>query len=315
MSAESTETTGATKPILVTGATGKQGGAVVDALLANPNASQFTILGVTRNPSSASAQRLASKSPLVKIVQGDYADIPTLFKSASAAASQPVWGVFSIQMPEKPAREEQQGKDLIDAALGNGVKHFVYTSVDRGGNEKSWDNPTDVPHFISKHNIEQHLKTKAAGTDMSWTVLRPVAFMDNFTPGFQMRVFMAAWKEKLGMDKPLQLVSTSDIGFFGAQSFFNPEKYNGQAIGIAGDDLNQQQVQDTLRKIKGYDNPATFSIIGKALNYMVADVGKMLDFFAETGYGVDIQDLRRQNPALMDFETWLEERSMFEKKN
>ena len=69
---------------------------------------------------------------------------------------------------------------------------------------------------------------------MSWTVLRPVAFMDNFGPGFGMKVFMSAWKQTLGA-KPLQLIATSDIGHYAAQSFANPQRFNGQAIGLAGD--------------------------------------------------------------------------------
>lgn len=73
--------------------------------------------------------------------------------------------------------EEKQGKDLVDAALKNSVKHFVYTSVDRQG-EKSLDNPTNIPHFISKHNIEHHLIDSAKGSAMTWTILRPVAFLE-----------------------------------------------------------------------------------------------------------------------------------------
>jgi hypothetical protein len=66
----------------------------------------------------------------------------------------------------------------VDGALEHEVKHFVYTSVDRGGDEKSYDNPTDIPHFISKYRIEHHLVDKA-GDKMGWTILRPVAFTDN----------------------------------------------------------------------------------------------------------------------------------------
>lgn len=58
--------------------------------------------------------------------------------------------------------EERQGKNLVDAALKNNVKYFVYSSVDRGG-ESSIDRPTDVPHFVSKHNIEHHLINATKG--------------------------------------------------------------------------------------------------------------------------------------------------------
>ncbi|RQM07430.1 hypothetical protein DH86_00002873, partial [Scytalidium sp. 3C] len=79
--------------------------------------------------------------------------------------------------------EERQGKAIIDASIENKVKKFVYSSVDRGG-ETSSSNPTDVPHFISKHNIEQYLFQQAKGNSLQWTVLRPVAFFENLVPGF-----------------------------------------------------------------------------------------------------------------------------------
>lgn len=63
------------KVLLVTGATGKQGGAVIDNLLQTPQtANDFTILGVTRNKESPGAKKLAAKSDLIKIVQGDFND-------------------------------------------------------------------------------------------------------------------------------------------------------------------------------------------------------------------------------------------------
>lgn len=88
--------------------------------------------------------------------------------------------------------EEVQGKALIDVSLKNGVKHFVYSSVDRGGS-KSDDNPTDVPHFISKHKVEQYLYEKTKNGEMDWTILRPVAFFDNLVPGFMGKVFSTSW--------------------------------------------------------------------------------------------------------------------------
>jgi nucleoside-diphosphate-sugar epimerase len=71
--------------------------------------------------------------------------------------------------------EERQGKAMVDTALANKVSHFVYTSVDRGGDAKSAAAATYVPHFASKHAVEQHLFAKAKGSDMSYTVLRPAA--------------------------------------------------------------------------------------------------------------------------------------------
>jgi nucleoside-diphosphate-sugar epimerase len=84
------------KAVLITGATGKQGGAVIDALLASPEASSFTILAVTRNVESASAKKLIEKG--CKLVQGDLQDVSGIFESAKKATSEPIWGVFSVQV-------------------------------------------------------------------------------------------------------------------------------------------------------------------------------------------------------------------------
>jgi hypothetical protein len=86
----------ASRALLITGATGKQGGSVVNALLeAN---SPFEILAVTRNAQSASAQKLLHKSPKIKLITGDFKAIDDIFRQAKAATSSPIWGVFSVQV-------------------------------------------------------------------------------------------------------------------------------------------------------------------------------------------------------------------------
>jgi uncharacterized protein YbjT (DUF2867 family) len=171
----------AAKVLLVTGATGKQGGGVIDALLAQKE-HKWEILAVTRTASSGSAQKLLQKSSSIKLVEGNLDDVPSLFASAAKVASGPIWGVYSVQVSQGKGvtheGEIAQGKALIDESIKTGVKHFVYSSVDRGGNEVSWNVETPIPHFQSKYHLEHYLKEKAEGTSMGWTVLRPVAFMD-----------------------------------------------------------------------------------------------------------------------------------------
>ena len=169
--------------ILVTGATGKQGGAVLSALLASGATADFDIYAVTRNPSSPAATSLATKAGL-KIVQGDLDDPAALFNSVKV----PIWGVFSVQTFMGPghtvATEQRQGTDLVDAAIAHGqVQQFVYASVDRGG-PKSDSDPTNIPHFMNKFHIEKHLEKKAQEVGMGYTILRPVCFMEMLTTGF-----------------------------------------------------------------------------------------------------------------------------------
>jgi uncharacterized protein YbjT (DUF2867 family) len=162
-----------------------------------------------------SAKKLTAKK--VTMIQGD-AKIPEpIFKQIGTG----VWGVFSVTSPGKD--EEKQAKPLIDASVTNGVQHFVFTSVDRGGPAKSENNPTYVPHFITKYNIENHLKEKAAASPqtMAWTILRPVAFFDNLTPDFQGKSFSQIMKQM--EPTRINMIGTKDIGRVAAQAFPDPK--------------------------------------------------------------------------------------------
>jgi len=140
-----------TRNILVTGSTGKQGGAVVKALLAKPPPYDFQILALTRKTTSSAAQALATNAK-VTLVEGDLSDAASIFTKTGGVGS--VYAVFCVTLPSMKKNTEneetKQGNSLIDAAIANDVKHFVYSSVDRGGPSQSEVDATDVPHFISK---------------------------------------------------------------------------------------------------------------------------------------------------------------------
>ncbi|OQD64045.1 hypothetical protein PENPOL_c008G00037 [Penicillium polonicum] len=142
------------KSIVVVGATGKQGGALIRALSSAP---AFHVYALTRNASSAAAQRLRCK-PNVSVIEGDVNKPSTIF----AAIPGPVYGVFCVTSPDpfKPSSfEENQAIPLIDASIQHGVHHFIFSSANRGGPGISEHTPTQVPHFATKLRIEQYLKT------------------------------------------------------------------------------------------------------------------------------------------------------------
>lgn len=247
----------AAKKLLIMGGTGKQGGAAIDALLKSQ--SNYQILALTRNASSPSAQRLAS-NPKITVVEGDATSPASIF-----AAHKPIYGVFCMTSTGKVS-EENQAKPIIDAAVENGVEHFVFTSVDRGGSGRSEQNPTIIPHFVTKHRIEEYLKEKSAGSKTDWTILRPVAFMDNLTPDFMGKGFASMWGG-LG-SKPLQLISAHDIGVFAARAFNDPSAYKGRAISLAGDELNIEQAKKVFKQTEGYDMPETWGFVGAGIKMM-----------------------------------------------
>lgn len=84
------------KAVLITGATGKQGGAVIEALLqANV---PYEILALTRDTQSPSSMRLAQKSPNIKLISGNLDVADEVFEKIKEATKAPVWGVFSVQV-------------------------------------------------------------------------------------------------------------------------------------------------------------------------------------------------------------------------
>lgn len=317
MTPETVNDANMSRALLITGATGKQGGAVINALLAR-QPSDFLLLAATRNAQSASAKRLAAKSDRIKLVEGDLNATPALFASAKAAAgSVPLWGVFSVQAVQNSKKEDEtrQGNAVIDEAIKAGVQHLVYSSVERGGDERSWNNPTPVPHFITKHKIEHHLRDSTADgkSPMSWTILRPVIFMDNFQPGFFGKVFLTLLRDTMG-EKPLQLIATRDIGYFAAEAFHDPAKWNKRAFGLAGDELTFSQLSHAFQKTTGDPAGTTFGLLGKALKYGVSEVGVMVDWFKNDGYNANISEAKKIHPEVTSMESWLKESAFIKQK-
>ncbi|KAH7037538.1 uncharacterized protein B0I36DRAFT_314284 [Microdochium trichocladiopsis] len=307
------------KAILIVGATGKQGGATLHALAASADPST-QLLAVTRDASSASAQKLVARYPKqVVLVQGNLDDTEALFAAAKKATSAPIWGVFSVQLPTfnkaGAETEERQGKSLVDSSLRHGVSHFVYSSVDRHGPELSPKNPTSVPHFVTKHNIEQHLiaatststTTNDNNNKMTWTILRPVAFYENLG-GFQGKVFATAWRDVV-RSRPLQIISTEDIGKVAAKALLpqNQARLAGRAISLVGDELTFAQFNKTFVDKTGHPAPTTFGFLARFVLWMVSELGVMYSWFDREGYGASVRETREVLPETKDFATWLED--------
>ncbi|KAL8955880.1 MAG: hypothetical protein Q9193_006419 [Seirophora villosa] len=278
--------------ILVTGATGKQGGALISALTSKTSA-PFQISALTRSKTGQSAQRLAQKEN-VSVVEGDYNDVPAIFQQIQ----QPLWGIFIVTNPFKGAKlEEEQGKALVKAAFEANVKHIVFTTTDRGGQEKSDNDPTYVPHFISKYNVEQDIMQKAEKSNgaVTWTFLRPVAFYENFTPDFLGKGWVAMWRLN-GLDRKLQMISTTDIGKVAAEAFQDAgsDQYRNKAISLAGDEISPNEAASIFKEETGKDIPSTFALVGRALRIMLKEqLGIMLQWFMTDDFGVDIGALRK----------------------
>ncbi|KAJ4304867.1 hypothetical protein N0V90_000395 [Kalmusia sp. IMI 367209] len=291
--------------ILITGATGKQGGALISSLTSQPTPS-FEIYALTRNPNSKSAQALASR-PNIKLVQGDFSNPTAIFAQIPSP-----WGLFSVTNPMNATREEAQGKAMTAAAIAAGVRHIVFTATDRGGASET--DATSVPHFASKFAIEKDIIAKSAQSGGTYTFLRPVAFYENLSDDFLGRAFVALWR--LNGDKSrIKFVSTKDIGRVGAGAFLHSgeEEYKNKAVALAGDDVSLREAEEVFRMETGRRLPETYAFVARGLKGVLHEqLGIMFNWFKSDGFGVDIADARGKYPFVKDFRVWLKTESAWQ---
>ncbi len=265
--------------ILVTGATGNQGGAVVRHL----RQKGYPVRALTRDLDKPEARALMNQ-PGVEIARGDYEDKPSLL-----SALEGVYGVFAVQTPYESGVEAEirQGVALIDAAHRSEISHFIYSSVG------SADQNTGIPHFDSKWKIEEHLR----GTGMPYTIVRPVYFMENWLRSKD-QIAKGQLSLPLTPETILQQVAVDDIGAFVAMALEHPGKWHGSATDLAGDELFLDQIAQTFE--------ASYSQI--SWEDFEKDAGRettvMFRWFQNVGYHADINALRQELPWLTGFERW-----------
>jgi len=256
--------------ILVTGATGQQGGAVARELLA----AGHNVRAVTRNPDSEAAKALADLG--AEIVQGDLNDPASLERAMQGA-----WGVFGVQNTWEAGvdGEETQGKRLAEVARDNGVQHFVYASV--GSAHRN----TGIPHFDNKHRVEGTIRGLGLP---SYTIIRPVFFMENLvSPWFKPAIDEGTLAVGIKSDTPLQMIAVADIGKYGRLAFEKHEELNGQAIDIAGDELTMQDAAAVIGEAKGA-SVTHFQVPIEQVREFSDDFALMLEWFDAVGYNADI---------------------------
>ena len=281
----------ADRTVLVTGATGRQGGAVVRHMLSKG----WTLRALTRNTSSYAAQELARRG--VELAQGDLEDPASLTR-----AVQGVYGVFSVQdfWAVGAKREIQQGKSLAEAAKKQGVQHFVYSSA--GGAERN----TGITHFDSKWEVEKHIRN----LKLPATIFRPAAFMETYhILEVEIGILKGKLTDPIRGDKPYQTIATDDIGAFVALAFERPKDFIVLELEIAGSELTNLEAAKVFSRVMG--KPVKFQRLPMPIVrlFLGKEFYQMFRWFNEAGFKADINDLRRRYPDvhLHTLEEWLRE--------
>lgn len=275
--------------VLVTGATGQQGGAVAGALISRGH----HVRALTRNPDSDAARALAARG--AEIVSGSLEDRESIVHAARGVDT-----VFAVTTPYEKGTEveTQHGFNLVDAAAEVGVGHFVYTSVG------SADRDTGIPHFDSKYKVERRL----VDSGLPYTIIGPVFFMENWrSPWFLPALEQGAVALAMPPKRKLAHVALRDIGNFAALIIERREEFFGKRFDIASDDLSGSEVAEVIgRKVGrkfGYQQ-----IPIEAVREQSDDWARMFEWFEEVGYSFDLEMLRREFPEVgwTSFRSWVE---------
>ncbi len=276
--------------VLVTGATGQQGGAVARALLARGH----RVKALTRKPDNEAAQRLASAGAVVEA--GDLGDAASVMKAAGGVDT-----LFLMGNSYEAGIEEETRQGIIaaDAAKAAGVGHLIYSSVANA------DKKTGVPHFDSKYLVERHI----AGLGIPYTISAPVAFMENIVmPRSVSALRQGVHAFPMPAKRVLQLVALADIGAFVAALAERRERVFGQRFDFAGDELSGEEqakilAQATGRAVNYQEIPIA------AVRQQSEDLALMAEWFDRVGYGVDIAALHAAFPEVRwhSFSDWARE--------
>jgi uncharacterized protein YbjT (DUF2867 family) len=285
------------KTVLVTGATGAQGGSVARHLL---EGNGFTIRCLTRNPNSDKAQALAAIG--ADVIQGDLDDRSSL--DTALAGCEGVFGVTNFW--EHFDREAQHGKHLIDAVADSNVSHLVLSTLpdayDLSGQK------LEVPHFDIKARLERY----ARGKDIGATFVHVAFYYENFLS------FFPPQKQEDGSyafgfpqgDTRLAAVAVEDVGGVVTPIFKDPAKFRGRVVGIVGDDRPPAEyaklMSDALGKQIVYnyiprETFATFEFPG------AEDLANMFEFnrLYIPNRRADLDECRALYPAMQPFDKWV----------
>lgn len=267
--------------VMVTGATGQQGGAVTRALRARGHRVR-ALVRAKGSPAAESLQVLGAE-----LVAGNLEEPASLDRALAGADA-----VFGVTTPfEGVAAESHKGVALVDAARRAGIAHMVYTSACNA------DCHTGIPTFETKLRVEQHLR--ASG--VPFTIVGPVYFMENLLTPFSVgQLKQGEYTRWMPIERKLQLIALDDIGRFCVQVFEQREVFLGRRIDIAGDELDGREAAAVLARVLRRE----LRPVALPLENFPADgelgraILSLLTWLANTGFSADVQGLRRQFPEV-----------------
>jgi uncharacterized protein YbjT (DUF2867 family) len=221
--------------VVVCGATGKQGGGVVDALQA---LGDFDVRALVRDLERA--QGLVARG--AQLVRGDFLDKGSLIEAFEGADL-----VFGVTQPWKPGArkadakaEVEQGKAIVDACKQAGATLVLSTQIHAD------DKPTGLPHGDSKLEIEAY----ATAQGLPLVNVRPASFLDNIgSEWFPVR--KGRVQGLADGDAKLPYIATRDIGRCVAAVMARLPEHIGRHLDLVTGLYSGDDIAYTLSRIRG----------------------------------------------------------------
>lgn len=277
----STQITGT---IAVFGATGQQGGAVIDALLDH----SAPVRALVRDPQSDRAQALAARGVELAGIRTD--DTASLIAALTGVEA------FYFMTPEANSIEEVQtelriGTGLVEAAASARVPHVVFSSVFGADQEHG------VPHHDSKHSIEEHLKRSGLRAAM----VRSTPFMEALTPNLEDGEIVL--RMPLPEDAVLKMISVRDVGRVAAALLMAIAEAPGGVVELVGDELTGPQIAAAFGARAGL--PARYEALPLSVLPSNLDRAMWRQFAKMAEHPTDLAVVRAIEPATQDLAEWI----------
>ncbi|KAK5944473.1 hypothetical protein PMZ80_003755 [Knufia obscura] len=235
------------KLLVVFGATGQQGGSVINHVLSDPELSkQYTIRAVSRDTTSQSSKQLAAKG--VEVVAADPNDTATLRPALHGAHT-----VFAMTFPDpkdiKPS-EVNQGRAIVDAAVAEEAKYFIFSTLP-WVSKISDGKYTKVQGFDAKAEVEEYIRQRPIRS----AFFAPGSFMQNYHSVMKPRKMPDGTYSIARHTKPetqLPMIDTvGDTGKFVGAVLANPDKYEGKTFCAATKLYTMEEQAEILSKHTG----------------------------------------------------------------
>ena len=241
------------RSVLVTGATGMQGGGVARELRRRGVA----VSALVRDAASEASQALGKEGVL--LTPGDLEDPASLAEACAGHAA-----VFSVQLP--PTRdadvERRQAAHLIAAARAAGIRQLLHTSVSGTGWRAKFpdvDPGVTRNYWQSKEDVEAMVRDAGFA---AYTIFKPAFFMENLVRPKSPWMFpLLADGELLVATAPateVALVSAEDFGAAVAKAVVEPDRLAGAEIELGSDALTFAQIAAVIAAETGRRVQATF---------------------------------------------------------